>query len=165
MPTKTATGVLVTLRRHGTTYGYDKGCRCDECRVSKMARRRRARALARAANRPSYQRELAAGRALKERYRGSCTVCGKPTTGSDGPGSAPTLCVLHAAQRTGLARRGRGPTMARIVAYVGDETRRYTEIVEGVCITKGMASNRLNRLVSYGILERTGRGLYRRAAA
>ena len=38
--------VLTTLKRHGTTYGYDKGCGCEACRVAKMAKRRRLRAVA-----------------------------------------------------------------------------------------------------------------------
>lgn len=35
-------------------------------------------------------------RARKDRYGGNCEVCGKATTGSDGPGTAPKRCVQHA---------------------------------------------------------------------
>lgn len=68
---------------HGTAYRYNLGCRCDACRAASTAKRRRARAKARALRSPAYLRELAAARALKERYRGTCQDCGAPTSWSD----------------------------------------------------------------------------------
>ena len=35
----------------------------------------------------------AISRSVKERYRGECVDCGKPTTGSNGPGTAAKRCV------------------------------------------------------------------------
>lgn len=78
--------------RHGTCYRYDQGCHCAECAAAKTAHGREMRARRRERQAPSYQRELAAARALKETYRGTCRACGKPTTGCNGPGSAPELC-------------------------------------------------------------------------
>lgn len=70
-------------RRHGTVYHYDLGCRCDLCREAKRVLRKKQRDRARAEHRPSYLRELARSRALKERYRGTCQDCGAPTSWSD----------------------------------------------------------------------------------
>jgi hypothetical protein len=75
----------------GSPYRYDQGCRCAECRELKRVKRKRARDRARAANSPSYQRALAASRALKERYRGTCEECGAATSwagGRDRPASS-----------------------------------------------------------------------------
>ncbi len=52
----------------------------------------------------SYAHELlndpdgSKARARKESYRGRCEVCGKQTTGGDGPTKAPRLCLVHAAE-------------------------------------------------------------------
>lgn len=44
----------------------------------------------------SSPEQLAKARARKERYRGSCNVCGQSTTGCNGY-KAPDLCATHAA--------------------------------------------------------------------
>lgn len=38
----------------------------------------------------------AGDRARKDSYAGKCEICGHPTTGSDGPNTAPKRCVEHA---------------------------------------------------------------------
>lgn len=78
--------------RHGTVYGYQQGCRCDECRAAVAERRREQRDRARAANSASYQRDLATSRRLKELYRGKCIDCGGATSwgGGSSPGAGPS---------------------------------------------------------------------------
>lgn len=78
--------------RHGTVYEYTKGCHCSACRAAKAESNRTQRAKARAENRPSYQRELAANRDRKEGYRGTCKNCGGPTSWAGGHGQ-PELCI------------------------------------------------------------------------
>lgn len=87
--------------RHGTEYGYRrKGCDCAECTAA-------------------HELTLAHNRALKETYRGSCRVCGKPTTGCDGPGKY-ELCVKHANEITAVGKRTglTAPEAARLCAYL-----------------------------------------------
>jgi hypothetical protein len=69
--------------KHGTTYGYEKGCRCTHCTEAKRIAHQASRQRLRAANAPSYQRELATARAYKETTRGTCKDCGNPTSWSD----------------------------------------------------------------------------------
>jgi hypothetical protein len=105
--------------RHGTAYCYDNGCRRPECRDAKRAKRRAARDRSRAANTPAYQRELAASRALKERYRGTCENCGGPTSGADGKGTAAKLCC-HCAPAANARR-----TPEAIVVAIQDWVARF----------------------------------------
>jgi hypothetical protein len=129
----------------GSAWGYRRGCRCDGCTTGNSD-------------------GLAAARARKERYRGSCIVCGKPTTGCKGPGRAPNRCASHSAALTNMRRRGTGPSEQRVLAFVGDGERRFVEIVRGLGIGRGPAGSMLNRLVGYGLLERPRRGVYRSAS-
>jgi hypothetical protein len=152
--------------KHGTAYGYDdKGCRCSACRTAKMQKRRMERAKARAENRPSYRRELAASRALKERYRGTCKLCGAPTTGCNGKDAAPDICVHcspgYYGPRYAAARRGRGPVVERALALL-DTPHRFSEIRDELGITNGHTGQMLDRLLRYGLVERLDRGVYRR---
>lgn len=149
--------------RHGTAYHYDLGCRCNECGDAKRAKRRAARDKARAENRPSYQRELAASRALKENYRGTCENCGAATTGCNGPNSAPTLCLRCSAVEVGLRKRGSGPTQQALLKFLRRE-RRFMEIVRELGIPREQMGMLLGRLMDYGLIERTRRGHYRRLA-
>lgn len=148
----------------GNRTGYLYGCRCDECRAASNASRKAWRHRQRDMNSPKYQAELATARKAKERYRGACEVCGKPTTGCNGPGRAPKRCVKHASVEAGLARRGTGPVKQRILAEIRSGNTRYTDIYQAVGITKSHAAMQLNKLCGYGIIERVARGQYRIAA-
>jgi len=154
--------------RHGTTYGYDKGCRCNDCRETKLAKRRLQRDKARAARSPAYLRELATSRALKERYRGRCRYCGAATTGSDGPDAAPTVCIACAPAHYGpiyaAARRGHGPHGEKALAFLA-RPRRYSEIRDHLSVSNNQTDVLLNRLVRYGLIRRVSRGVYERVAA
>lgn len=147
--------------RHGTAYHYDLGCHCEKCSKAKFASRRASRARARAANNAAYQHELRSNRARKETYRGTCERCGAATTGCDGPGLAPRFCRRHAAQLRALGQRGHGPTVERVLTLIEDGTDRFTDIGNAAGISKGHTTNVLNRLVSYGLIERIARGRYR----
>jgi hypothetical protein len=153
-----------TALKHGTKYRYDQGCHCDKCREAKMAARRTSRDRARALNSPAYQRELAASRALKERYRGQCERCGNPTSGCHGPGLAPTLCLSCSATKVAEARRGQGATVSRVLELLDGRELRMIKIAAELGITTGHAGNALHRLLRYGLVERVSRGVYRRAA-
>lgn len=151
--------------RHGTRYAYErKRCRCAACREAKRVDGRRKRDRRRAENRPSYQRELAASRAVKETYRGTCKLCGAATTGCDGPGLAREICAACAPGHYGpiyaAARRGHGPTVDRLFVLFNGVPVRYSEIRDALGITDGRTSGLLNRLVRYGLIVRIGRGLY-----
>lgn len=152
--------VRATLKRHGTAYGYDQGCRCQECRAAKLKKRRDQRVLGREQNRPSYVRELAHGRALKETYRGRCADCGRPTNGSNGPGSAATRCVKCQARLTGLANRGKGPVQQKLVAFLADGPRRYSVIRDALDSDDNNTSSLLHHSVRTGLVVRVSRGVY-----
>ncbi len=153
---------LTTLKRHGTRYGYDKGCRCYYCTEAKLKHRRDQRAKARAENRPSYQRELAYGRALKETYRaaraGSAVA---PTTGCDGPTKVRELCKHCAPAQNAYKWRGKGPMQTRLRAALADGPLRFREIGERLGVSNGYTANLTHRSVALGIIERVSRGLYR----
>jgi hypothetical protein len=151
--------------RHGSKYCYNKGCRCARCREAQRVSRKAARDRARALNSPSYQRELAASRALKETYRGVCEGCGKPTTGCDGPGTARQLCLRCTAQARGLKQRGSGPLVAAALAYLQGGDRRYKEIATHLGISNGYMSALADRMLKYGLVERPARGVYRKVTA
>lgn len=148
---------------HGTSYRYDQGCRCDECRKAKMLARRHERDKARAQGRPSYHRELAASRALKERYRGTCHLCGAATTGCFGPDKAPTVCgncaPAHYGPQFAAARRGHGPQVSKALEFLA-EPRRYSELRDHLGVTGGNARVILHRLRGYGLIRRVSHGVY-----
>jgi hypothetical protein len=62
---------------------------------------------------PDGERE----RARRERYRGRCRGCGRPTRGSDGPGRAPECC------RECARLRRRRWSDERLLEAIGDWTR------------------------------------------
>jgi hypothetical protein len=153
--------VLTTLKRHGTSWGYDKGCRCEACSSAKLAKRRAARARARAANSPAYQRELAASRALKERYRGTCRNCGAATTGCDGPGSARELCYRCAPIVNNQKLRGKGSRQQPLLTLLAEDgPLRYAEIRDRLGISTGHTSNLLTLSTQSGLIVRVRRGVY-----
>jgi hypothetical protein len=153
--------VLTTLKRHGTPWGYDKGCRCEACSSAKLAKRRAARARARAANAPAYQRELAASRARKERYRGTCRNCGATTTGCDGPGSAPELCYRCAPAVNNQKLRGKGPMQQRLLALLAEDgPLRFAEIRDRLGVSTNHASMFLTTNAKNGLIVRIRRGVY-----
>lgn len=152
--------------RHGTKYGYnDKGCRCGICRQAATAARRDQRRRGRTEKRPSYFRELEAAKILKESYRGVCEECGAATTGCNGPGLAPPLCLRCTAKVRGKAQRGTGHVTESVLEFLS-EPRRFSEIQAFLGVTSDYASSMIyQRLLPYGLIERVSRGVYRRVAA
>jgi hypothetical protein len=149
-----------TVMKHGTAYRYDLGCRCADCSAAKLAKRRAARARARAENRPSYQRELAASRARKARYRGTCAECGVATTGAGGPDSAPHLCHRCSVRAVGARLRGTGWLNSAILGQLAQGERSLRELA-AVCPNRPSLAPALARLQKYGLVERVARGVYR----
>ena len=84
--------VRSSIDKHGTAHWYNKGCRCDDCRAAGTKKGREARDRARAANSPSYQRELAVSREWKRRQQGHCQACGAMTHYSGRSGQVSILC-------------------------------------------------------------------------
>lgn len=123
---------------------------------------RRARARIKSEDPERYRRILAEDRARKERYRGTCLVCGKPTSGCRGRAKAPKRCPACAKRAQGLARRGKGPRLDLIVAFVArQEVASWLDITEQTCDgRRGLSSNDLHRLVRSGRLVRVARGRY-----
>lgn len=159
---------MVSDVRHGTKYRYDQGCRCDECRTAKTRSRRKMRDRARAVNSPAYQRELAAARALKDRYSGTCERCGGPTSGSNGRAAAPPVCAACApgvyGPRYAAQLRGRGPTVARVLDFMGDGVEhRFMEIARGCGVSSDHVGQILIRLRRFGLVVRVRRGVYKKA--
>jgi len=144
---------------HGTAYRYKQGCRCGECREAQRIARRKTRDRARAENRPSYQRELATGRAVKERYRGVCQGCGASTTGCDGPSSARQFCYRCSAAIVAKRRIGQGPMQRRALTFLTVERGR-SDICDHLGISHGYASALVDRLMKHGLIRRTRRGHY-----
>lgn len=151
--------------KHGLASSYNGGCRCARCRAAKMTARRAYRERARAANTPAYQRELAAGRARKETYRGTCEECGAPTNGCNGPSKASRICATCAPSYYGpiqsARQRGNGPVVSEILTLLNEKPTGLPEIVATVGITPVHASVAINRLLKYGLAERVSRGVYR----
>jgi DNA-binding IclR family transcriptional regulator len=58
-------------------------------------------------------------------------------------------------------KRGTGPTQARTLALIDAGTDRFMDIVKALGKPKGPVGAHLNRLLSYGIIERIDRGRYR----
>lgn len=154
---------------HGTVYAYkEKGCRCDACREAESRKKRQWRAEAKAEGRASYVREITTSRKAKECRGGSCERCGQPTRYAGKGNSlagASRFCRPCSGARTGLAKRGHGPTVEKALAFIGNGERSYTEIREYLGLTKGHTASMLNRLTGYGLVVRVARGRYRRSAA
>jgi hypothetical protein len=100
-------------------------------------------------------------RARKDACSGYCAECGCRTTGSNGYAKAPDLCYRCQTKRAGIAKRGRGSTVSRILAFCAEQPRRYGEIRDTLDISSDQVGYALNRLVRYGLLERVTRGVYR----
>ena len=163
----TGTGSLFHAPGRGSAYFYDRGCRCHRCRDEKRLKRRRSRDRARASNSPAYQRELAASRALKCSYRGTCERCGGATRYHGHGLRVASLCAKCSREdlaALAVAKRGHGPTVERVLAYVGGSERRFSEVRDQFGMSNGHAANVLHRLVKFGFLVRPRRGLYRRAS-
>lgn len=140
--------------------GYKRGCRCDECReIARVARRDR-RNRSRAARSPAYLRELAAARACKERYRGTCTSCGASTTGGDGPGTAPELCCHCAPAVYGPLTRGRGEVYAQAHRLLQRGPLRFVELRDALGYRNRQLSPVLAYWIKQGYVRRIRRGLY-----
>ena len=131
----------MTGLRHGTIAGGRFGCSCAECRAA-------------------HERELATSRALKESYRGQCEKCGRRTTGCNGPCHAPKLCYRCSPVEVGRRQRGTGPVTSVALAFFEKE-RRFSDLRDHLGISNGHTGMLINRLLRYGLIERTRRGYYR----
>jgi hypothetical protein len=159
-PSRSPGTAPIHARGKGSAYRYDQGCRCGQCREAKRVKRKRARDRSRDLNTASYQRELATSRALKERYRGTCRECGKPTTGSDGPQSGRELCVRCSNTAIGASRRGSGAHAAAIRAALADGPLRLRDLIDQTGLDRNNLSQDLLRLMAYSIVVRVSRGVY-----
>jgi DNA-binding CsgD family transcriptional regulator len=66
------------------------------------------------------ERDRVSARAMKEKYRGECEICGSPTNGCGGPGTAAKLCAACSSQRKHDERRWTPDT-------IYDALRRWAE--------------------------------------
>lgn len=127
-----------------------------------MAHRRKMRDLARAENRESYQRELATARALKRTYVGICEKCGGATRYNGGATRTSRICAacnIDESAARQIARRGRGPTSRKVLAYLTVE-RSFTDVWTHFDKYPGWASYYLHWMVKYGLVKRVSRGRY-----
>lgn len=112
---------------------------------------------------PSYERELAANRARKRRYTGTCGNCGGVTRYSGRRGQrVSSICAKcrDLVYDFGASTRLKGPMQTRLVGFLS-EPRRFTAIRDHLGISSAHAGVTLNRAVKSGLILRVSRGLYR----
>jgi hypothetical protein len=115
---------------------------------------------------PSYETTLRCSREAKRRRIGTCERCGAATH-YGGKKEAARLCVScngEYSRERGLSLRGSGPTQQRALALLAaGRTATFTEIAD--VVGRNFAPLLIGRLLSYGLIERVSRGVYRKAAA
>lgn len=111
------------------------------------------------------QRRLS--REAKRRRVGTCEDCGAATRYNGRTiNGASRLCCPCANRRIGHAKRGTGFREQQLLAFLGDETRGFMEIVRALQLPRPQAANpMLARLMKYGLVERVGYGKYRKVVA
>lgn len=81
-------------------------------------------------------------RARKDRYRGSCEVCGKPTHGSNGRAKAPRRCSAHVDHDEIVRKRGdRRWGRQRIIDAIRKFANRYGRPPRAADWNPGMATS------------------------
>lgn len=113
----------------------------------------------------SYENNLRLSREAKRRRTGTCEDCGATTRYNGHTAAVSNLCHGCACARHAATRIGTGTTQARVLEFVGDGERRFTEIMRGCGLTHDHTSNLLHRMCVRGLLERPRRGVYRKASA
>lgn len=120
---------------------------------------------------PDYaERQLRLSREAKQRRTGVCEICGGVTryAGARNADQTPVSlrcdrCGRERSRERMRAKRGSGPMQERILAFLSDGPRRFTEIRMVLDIAdRSRLAPHLHRLVAYGLIERVERGLYRR---
>jgi hypothetical protein len=115
---------------------------------------------------PTYaERNRRASRLRKQRRRGVCELCGGETRygGHGGSGNVSATCASCNASRSrerGIAERGHGSTVERLLEFLSDGPKRYAEIADHLGDRRAQTSEALARLRRYGLIERPERGLY-----
>lgn len=101
--------------------------------------------------------------ARRERYRGVCEICGKPTTGSEGRAKAPRRCAEHNPGGETARRRhsGKGPAQRDFCILIGDGIRQWGELKQATEVSSSYISTTLNRMVKRGLIVRVAKGRYR----
>lgn len=110
----------------------------------------------------AYLAELAANRANKERYRGTCRECGASTSGANGPGSASELCCRCSARAVAKAKRGAGFRQRELLALLTEHgPMRYSAIGNAMGFPRPTdVGELLHRARKYGFVVRVSRGVY-----
>lgn len=108
------------------------------------------------------EHQLRLTRDWKARQKGTCVDCGGETR-YDGHGRRTAeRCGRCGPAHSGRERVGKGPTQARVLAYLDEYGQaRYSEIRAGVGIHYHSLSRVMHRLLKAGLIERPRRGVYR----
>lgn len=113
----------------------------------------------------SHENTLRLSREAKRKRTGTCRVCGGETRYAGKKGNAVSVqckhCAAGAMRELNIARRGTGPTISRVLAYLS-EPRSVSQVSAKMKITREHASVQLRRLIRYGKVRRVSRGVYER---
>lgn len=104
-----------------------------------------------------------ATRRAKRRRTGICLDCGGVTRYAGKPtGAISARCNKCARRRYAATVKGKGygPVERKFLAILENGPLRYTEIGELLNMPYNAQSSYLDRLLRYGLIERTSRGLY-----
>jgi putative AbiEi antitoxin of type IV toxin-antitoxin system len=101
-------------------------------------------------------------RDAKRRRRGTCKECGAETRYNGVSVNGPSeYCVSCANHRSHAQFKGRGPIQLAVLGLLAHGEARYSYIRNTLGLSSEHAAITLNRLVSYGLVERVRRGVYR----
>lgn len=100
-------------------------------------------------------------RQWKARVAGTCKTRGAPTRYHGRGRTVSDRCSPCASAAAGVTRRGTGPTGRRVLELLDNGITERSTIARELGYNP---SSILYRLIRYGLIERTGRGTYRKAA-
>lgn len=103
-------------------------------------------------------------REAKRRRRGTCVDCGSETKYSGAPNGGVSPRCKPCADESQRWKRGRGVFVEAALAEMRERPCRAADIARVALIDEGYARVMLHRLLTYGLIERVERGLYRAVA-
>jgi hypothetical protein len=100
-------------------------------------------------------------REYKRKKKGTCQDCGT-TINYNGhhPGGIGKHCIKCSRKRTGLLQRDHGPVIDKVIEYLKDGEKRFSEMQYDLDIKRNRMGALLGKLIKHGKIIRVRRGVY-----